>query len=119
MTSMKAFGETIGMAEATTKSARRAAKASMRVFEKAIGGAEKVGGEVEKEATEGEVPEAPLKIFEEALPKAEAGAKEKKKPGDSKRDVQSRLDFLARMYMAGKDESVEEEATDGDEMEQD
>jgi len=119
MTSIKAFGETIAMAEATTKSARRAEKASMRVFEKAIGGAEKASGEVEKEAIEGEVPEVPLKVFEEALRKPEVGAKEKKKPGDSKRDVQSRLDFLARMYTAGQDERVEEETTDGDEMEQD
>jgi len=119
MTSIKAFGETIAMAEATTKSARRAAKASMRVFEKAIGGAEKVSGGVEKETTKGKIPEVPLKVFEEALRKPEVGAEEKKKLGDSKRDVQSRLDFLARMYTAGQDERVEEEATDGERMEQD
>jgi len=101
------------MAEETTKSARRAAKASMRVFEKAIGGAGKVSKRIEKEA-----PEVPLKVFEEALNKPEADAKEGEELKEAKKDVQSRLEFLARMYTANKDKGDEDEVTEREEMEQ-
>jgi len=112
--SVRAFEGAIDTAEETTKSARRAAKASMRVFEKATGGAEKVSKEVKEEAAE-----VPLEIFEEVLSKPEISAKGKRKPKESKEEIQTRLDFLTRMYATNKDKHAEKEAAESDEAEQD
>jgi len=89
----------------------------MTVFEKAISGAGKVS-KISKEEIEAAVELSP-ETLEEALSKTETGGERKTGPKQSRREVQSRLDFLARMYAASKTEPAEEEAEESEGEEQD
>jgi len=114
---VRALQEAINTAEKTSKSAKKAAKASMTVFEKAISGGEKVS-KISKEEIEEAVEVVP-EMLEEALSKTETGRETKTGPKQSRREIQSRLDFLARMYAASKTEPAEAEAEESDVGEQD
>jgi len=59
-------------------------------------------------------------VLEEALAKSEATAETKPEKKGSKKDIQSRLDFLARMYASNKATrggEEEEESENGEEEE--
>ncbi len=120
-------------AEAAKKAAQGAAEASIRVFREALSGtgdmskliretagmtlqqavdkAEELGSETEEGAA------ASIRIIEEAISRSEQkGSKDKPQGKEVKKKIESRLDFLARMYAADKEK--EEEETQEEEKEE-
>jgi len=96
---VKVLNEAIAKAEETTKAARKAARASVKVFEEALSSAEKTSQEVEEQPLE-----LPSKLFEEAMSRLEPDeSKAKPQPREARRDINSRLQFLAKMYATDKD----------------
>ena len=101
--SAKILEEAIKKAEETTRTARKAARASVRVFEEAAAGAEKVSQTVEEPSEL-----SSSKLFEEALSRIEPDeSRLKPAPHEAKRDMRSRLEFLAKMYASEKDKPFE------------
>lgn len=78
--------------------------ASVQVFEG-------LTGEVEKESQQAkEVTEEPSKLFEEAISNDEISEEEEKqkKPVEPSKEIEARLDLLAKMYATNKDKYIEE-----------
>jgi len=78
--------------------------ASVQVFQQLI-------GEPQKESQRAkEVTEEPSKLFEEAISKDEINEEEEKqkKPVEPSKEIEARLDLLAKMYATNKDKYIEE-----------
>jgi len=58
-------------------------------------------------------------IFNEALSKTEISTEKKMEPREPSRDIETRLDFLAKMYASNKAKRNEEDVEDFDGAEQD
>ncbi|MFC1941486.1 hypothetical protein ACFLWL_03715, partial [Chloroflexota bacterium] len=88
------FEEAISRTEATGKLTKEMAEASIKTFEEAVGQVEAIG-----------------KLAGETEETRESKAKEGKEATDTKGRIESRLEFLARMYDAKKTRQDEEEST--------
>jgi hypothetical protein len=99
--SIEAFEKAISQAEASGKLSRETAEASIRAFEKTIGG----GDEVDEED------EIPMKTLDEVKDETEEASEKEKATEVNIRDkIESRLEFLAKMYEARKARQEEEGA---------
>ena len=82
------------------KGARRTARASVKVFEDAVASAEEIHERV------GETEEPPNKLFQDALSRLDTeDTRESNPPAhrESGKDINARLQFLAKMYATDKD----------------
>ncbi|MFC1916959.1 hypothetical protein ACFLX1_02390, partial [Chloroflexota bacterium] len=86
-----------------------AAEVSIRAFEEAISGARAMG-EVPKEADK-EIGETLTETSQEVITSKprKASAKEKREDEEDPKKIESRLEFLAKMYASSKTERAEKE----------
>ena len=99
-------------AEATGRLARETAESSIMAFENAIGRGED-NAELPDE-TEGTPEKTPDETIIETVSTTQAKTKGENEAADTRDQIESRLEFLARMYEARKARSTEEEAEDND-----
>jgi len=130
--SIRALEESIGRAQSTGDLARVAAETSIKAFEELINktrvksgitnepGQETVEGAKESGIEQAEVtqaneqpPESSIRVFREAIKRTGAGeATEKKQTDRPKKDIDARLEFLARMYEKKRTESEESSSSE-------
>jgi predicted S18 family serine protease len=99
VSSSKTLEEAITKAEETTRTARKAVRAAMKVFGEVAASSEKMAPPA------AEPDDTATRQFADAMSRLETeDSRLKPQPRDNRPDIHSRLQFLAKMYATDKDQ---------------